>query len=119
MRYLSAVLSLAFFTTSAMAIDPFTLPWKNHAISGMEYKSADHPNGIFVIHHFWYGCGFSHDHEPNVIELANEYLSESLVQVLDVGLPTGEPDFQKWNEKFLPPYPVLEDKGRLALQTRN
>jgi hypothetical protein len=97
-------------SSSAFAVDPFSLPWINSEQG--TYSSTEYPNGIFVINNFWNGCDWCHILEDSVQELAGEYASQGRVQILDVGVDQADASYFQWIDRHRPNHPVLKDVGR-------
>ncbi len=100
------------FAQAALAVGPFELRWMNSEESGATYKSADHPNGIFVVEAYFLNCPYCHQNAPQVDALAEEYADNERVQVLDVGVDRKDADYESWISQHNPNHPVLNDGGR-------
>ncbi|MBI4405008.1 MAG: TlpA family protein disulfide reductase [Deltaproteobacteria bacterium] len=107
-----ALFAMILFCTSALAIKPFSLPWKNNPQPDAIYNMADHPNGIFVMEFFANFCGPCNMNAANVDELAYDYKDEARVQVLDTALDSDENEIKTWIAKHNPNHPVVKDVNR-------
>jgi peroxiredoxin len=107
---LAAVLGLG--SSSAFALSPFEMPWKNADAPNAVYKSSDHPNGIFVLEFLANFCSDCNRNAPNVDEMATYYADEKRVQVLDVSIDTKDTEIARWIAAHHPNHPVLKDVGK-------
>jgi len=120
MRNLLAIfLSFGLFSSQALAIEHFELPWMNHELRGEIYRTTDHPNGVFVIEAYFIGCPACNHNVPNVKDLAQDYEAEPRVQILDVGRDCRDSDYVRWIQRHNPPYPVLNDCQRQVIGALN
>ena len=103
---------LAVLSSSALAITPFDLPWKNNPAHDARYRTTDHVDGVFVLEFFANFCGACNSNAANVDELADSYHDQARVQVLDMGLDTEESEIQEWIDTHQPNHPVLQDASR-------
>lgn len=99
-------------SSSAFAIAPFSKPWTNHPDRNVNYVSADHPNGIFVMEFAANFCGACNENASNVDAMATAYASEDRVQVLDVLIDSSDSEVARWNARHHPNHPVLKDVSR-------
>lgn len=90
-----------------VSVLPFELVQMNHETTGTTYKTTDHPNGVFVLEFFANFCGPCNSNAAAVDTLAEEYIDEPRVQVLDVGLDTRVTEYTRWIERHEPNHPVL------------
>lgn len=109
MKQLLLALICALFASTAFGVDTFELPWVNNAVTDLKYKSADHPNGVFVVEAYFLGCPYCNDNAPNVNALADKYRKEPRVQVLDVSRDCRASDYRTWISRHKPNHPVLND----------
>lgn len=112
MRYLVLNLILFIFSSNALALNPFKLPWMNHPSRDMIYSSIDHPRGIFVLEFLANYCKTCNDNAANVAALAAQYSQESRVQVLDIAIDRNDREIANWIRKHQPNHPVLKDAER-------
>ena len=111
-------LMLSFaLTLSAMAsaVTPFKLQWMNHATPGTLYESTQHSNGVFVVEAYFLGCPHCNNNAPNVNDLAESFVNEPRVQVLDVGIDRSDSQYLTWIKKHNPNHPVLKDAQRTLI----
>jgi hypothetical protein len=88
---------------------PFELPWMNASQSGTLYKSADHPDGIFVFAIYYLGISQLGEVAAKVNELATRFAGDPRVQVLDVGVDADEAAYEHWISDNHPNHPLLMD----------
>lgn len=112
MKRLLIASALFFASTSALAIDPFCAPWKNHPTPGTEYCTADHPNGIFVLELAANFCGPCNNNAPSIKALAASYANQPRVQVIDMMTDQVDSEISKWIARHRPTHPVLKDVGK-------
>lgn len=88
----------------------FQLQWMNNESDpNVNYKTADHPNGIFIIEAYYRACYYCNQNAPAVNDLAGEYAANARVQVLDVSRDCRAGDYASWIETHSPNHPVLND----------
>lgn len=109
------MLTFLFVGQLTFGIEPFSLPWMNHEQPGTSFKTSDYPDGIFVIHPYFIYCQINYQLEPKVNQLANDYVSEPRVHVLDIGVDKKDSDYEKWIEQVKPNHPVLKDSERTVV----
>lgn len=112
MKRLLIAASLFAVSSSAFAIAPFSLPWKNHAVRDTQYKTADHVDGVFVLEFGANFCSYCNENAPNVAQLTTDYIAEPRVQVLDVLTDQSDTEITRWITRHRPNHPVLKDVGR-------
>ena len=119
MKLFLTALFFAFFSASALAVTPFALPWMNHPEQtdqeNVIFRSADHPNGIFVIEGYFRSCGLCNWNAVYINALATDYRNEPRVQVMDVGLDGPKRLYDAWIEETSPNHPVLKDVNRVLI----
>ena len=115
MKQALAAITLAVVSSAAFALAPFELPQMNAQIPGTVYKTADHPNSVFVLEAYFRRCPYCNYNAPNVDALAESYVTESRVQVLDVGIDRSNSDYSAWIAAHHPNHPVLKDANRLVV----
>jgi peroxiredoxin len=121
MKQLVALAGFAFFSSMALAVSPFSLPWENSTDGTATYSSADHRGDIFVVENYFLDCPYCNDNAPNIDKIASQFSSNTRVQVLDVGVDTDDSSYQEWINRHHPNHPVLKDadqslSGQLGTQ---
>lgn len=84
--------------------------------SGSFYNSGSHAEGIFIVEAYFLGCPYCNQNAQNVNDLAEKYMGENRVQVLDVGVDRDDKAYQTWIERHKPNHPVLKDANRLLIR---
>ncbi len=109
---LIAVALMASSSAAFGAISGFELPWFNSdAGAGAVYKSAEHPNTVFVMEAFENFCPACNENASNVDTLATQYANNDKVQVLDLDLDTSDREIRAWIANHHPNHPVVKDVG--------
>ncbi len=119
MKRLLASVFLFAMSSAAHGVDAFELGWVNHGVAETNYKSTDHPDGIFLVETYFLGCPYCNDNAPNVNAMATEYAGEPRVQVLDVSRDCRASDYTTWISRHKPNHPVLNDCGRKLISQLN
>lgn len=112
MRRILVAAVLALCSSSAFAIEPFSLPWVNHPTRGTNYSTSDHPGGIFVLEFLANFCSACNENAEHVDALATKYASEPRVQVLDMSIDRNDREIATWIRNHQPNHPVLKDVDR-------
>jgi len=107
-----AVGSFVFAAQSALAVNPFSLPWVNGPARDSVYHTADHADGIFILEAFQNFCPHCHNNAPAVDALYTKYKDQARVQVLDLDLDTDQSEVTAWIDQYHPAYPVIQDSSR-------
>lgn len=115
MNKLVLFLVASWASVTAMAVDPFSLPWMNATTANTTYSSSNYPNGIFVVEAYFEACPYCNDNAANVNDLASKYANEPRVQVLDVGIDRQDSQYQQWISDHTPNHPVLKDADRTLI----
>jgi AhpC/TSA family len=116
MKVLSVLFALFVSATAFGAtVAPFQLPWMNHATPGTIYKSADHPNTVFVLEAYFRSCSYCNANAPLVDDLAESYADNARVQVIDLGIDKYDNDYRIWIANHQPNHPVLKDANRVVV----
>lgn len=105
--------TLTLTAQGAMQVSPFELPMANGKSANELFKSSDHPNTVYVIENYFYGCPYCRENAENVNELADAYKNDPRVVVLDVGIDKMDSLYEAWVKKFEPNHPVLKDPKRV------
>lgn len=113
MKNVFFALFFAYTGVGFSEITPFSLPNMNGG--GEMYHSADHKDGIFVLEAYFLKCPYCNINAANVNALAEKYVGNSRVQVLDVGVDRKESDYETWIAKHHPNHPVLKDASRVLI----
>ena len=120
MRHVLLGLGVALFgttlATSAMAFEPFEMPWVNGEQDSV-YRMDDHPNAVYVIEFFANYCGPCNQNAANVEAMATFYKNEPRVQVLDVGIDSRDSEIATWIRNHRPNHPVLKDVGQTVYRS--
>lgn len=109
-RSLIALAILASSSSAFGAITNFELPWYN-STAGAIYKSADHPNTVYVMEAFQNFCPACNENASNVDQMATSYAGNAKVQVLDLTLDSADREIRSWIANHHPNHPVVKDVG--------
>lgn len=120
MRFL---LCFSLFISSSMcfaaSVLPFSLTQMNGETAGMTYKSEDHPGAIFVVEAYFKNCPYCNDNAESVNELADYFMAQQKVQILDVGIDRSLSDYTWWISRHRPNHPVLKDDAKALIRKLN
>lgn len=114
MKLINSLFAVSSLFVSSFAFGvtmPFELPWMNHETAGTTYKSADHPQAVYVLEFFANFCGACNDNAPTVDRYVEKYKDQPNVQVLDTGVDKSATEYASWISRHKPNHPVLN--GRL------
>lgn len=99
----------------AQSVNPFELQWMNAPAAGkVTFKSPNFRDSVFVMENYFNGCHFCHENAPNVDRLAQEFVNEPRVWVLDVGTDRSDSQYDAWIQAHSPNHPVLKDGNRVV-----
>jgi peroxiredoxin len=115
MNKLVLFLVASWASVTAMAVDPFSLPWMNATSANTTYSSSNFPTGIFVVEAYFETCPYCNDNAASVNDLASHYANEPRVQVLDVGIDRDDSSYQQWISDHNSNHPVLKDAQRTLI----
>jgi hypothetical protein len=101
-------------------VDPATtaFPWMNGPARDSRYELAApaNRNKIHVIEAYSVSCSWCNRNAVQVDALADEYVMDLRVQVLDMGLDTADRDYQRWIQAHAANHPVVKDEDHLVFQ---
>lgn len=84
-----------------------------------DYKSEDHPGAIYVIEAYFKNCPYCNDNAESVNELADYFMAQQKVQILDVGIDRSLADYTWWVNRHRPNHPVLKDDAKALIRKLN
>ncbi len=95
--------------TPKLDVSTVELPWMNNPARDAKFRLADHNQGVFVFEAYSINCVWCNRNAPLVDQLATDYVSESRVQVIDLGLDRNDRDYRNWIQTHNPNHPVVKD----------
>lgn len=95
----------------AAQINPTTteFPWKNGPTRDAVYKLSENANKVHVFEAWSMSCSWCNRNAAQVGALAAEYISDTRVQFIDLGLDGSESSYTQWIQRHAPSYPVVKD----------
>ncbi len=112
MKNTVVAISMFLLASVALAVGPFNMKIMNAEAGGPEYfNSEDYSEGIFVVEGYFNNCPYCHNNAENVDALAEDFMENENVFVLDVGYDCSTRDYSSWISRHNPNHPVLNDCG--------
>ncbi len=109
MRFIAATLFILGFSSSAFAVEPFSLQQMNGENVGAMWNSEEHPNSVLVYEFYFNTCPYCNDNAPIIDRLTTDFGAEPRVAVLDIGRDCRTSDYRSWINRHNPNHPVLND----------